>query len=298
MRDEAAFVEFAQSARDRLRRTAYLLCGDWDQASDFAQEGLIRVYVRWSRLERNGGEHAYARKAVVSAFLDHVRRRSSTERPQEDDPTRASGEDVATDVATRAALMSRAGASCRRDSGPAWCCATSRTSRSPRPPPAAEVHRGHRQEPDLARPVLAPVHVRGLAVRRAGRRSRLMVNELRELLREQRGHAAARRLRPGRPPARRASRAGCDARPASVVAGAWPASPPSLPSGRDRGSTPAPADLGRRPGVPEPVGPVLRSDRRPAGRRGARLPRADVVHQRGPRRRQRRSSSTASPTTA
>lgn len=106
MRDEAAFVEFAQSARDRLRRTAYLLCGDWDQASDFAQEGLIRVYVRWSRLERNGGEHAYARKAVVSAYLDHVRRRSSTERPQEDDPTRTSGEDVATDVSTRAALMS------------------------------------------------------------------------------------------------------------------------------------------------------------------------------------------------
>ena len=32
MRDEAAFVEFAQSSRARLRRTAYLLCGDWDQA--------------------------------------------------------------------------------------------------------------------------------------------------------------------------------------------------------------------------------------------------------------------------
>ena len=49
MRDEAAFVEFAQSARGRLRRTAYLLCGDWDQASDFVQEGLVRVYVRWPR---------------------------------------------------------------------------------------------------------------------------------------------------------------------------------------------------------------------------------------------------------
>ncbi len=105
MRDEAAYVEFAQSSRDRLRRTAYLLCGDWDQASDFVQEGLIRVYVRWPRLVRNGGELAYARKAVVSAYLDHARRRSSTERPAEADPTLASGEDVATTVATREALM-------------------------------------------------------------------------------------------------------------------------------------------------------------------------------------------------
>jgi RNA polymerase sigma-70 factor (sigma-E family) len=105
VRDEAAFVEFAQSSRARLRRTAYLLCGDWDQASDFVQEGLVRVYVRWPRLVRNGGELAYARKAVVSAYLDHVRRRSSTERPREDDPTAASGEDVASDVTTRAALM-------------------------------------------------------------------------------------------------------------------------------------------------------------------------------------------------
>lgn len=105
MRDEAAFVEFAESARGRLRRTAYLICGDWDKASDFVQEGLIRVYVRWPRLVRRGGEMAYARKAVVSACLDHARRRSSTERPQEADPTLASGEDVATAVATREVLM-------------------------------------------------------------------------------------------------------------------------------------------------------------------------------------------------
>ena len=105
MRDDAAFVEFAQSSRDRLRRTAYLLCGDWDRASDFVQEGLIRVYVRWPRLVRNGGELAYARKAVISAYLDHARRRSSTERPSEIDPTLASGEDVASTVATREALM-------------------------------------------------------------------------------------------------------------------------------------------------------------------------------------------------
>jgi RNA polymerase sigma-70 factor (sigma-E family) len=103
-RDEA-FVEFAAASRSRLRSTAYLLCGDWDRASDHVQEGLIRVYVAWPRLVRDGGELAYARKAVVSAFLDSTRKRSHTERPASDHPDRASGEDVAAVVADRAALM-------------------------------------------------------------------------------------------------------------------------------------------------------------------------------------------------
>ena len=102
---DAAFTDFAAASRTRLRSTAYLLCGDWDRASDHVQEGLIRVYVAWPRLVRHGGELAYARKAVVSAFLDSARRRSSTERPSSEHPDRPSGEDVATAVADRAALM-------------------------------------------------------------------------------------------------------------------------------------------------------------------------------------------------
>lgn len=105
MRDEASFVEFAEAVRGRLRRTAYLMCGDWDQASDHVQEGLIRVYVAWPRLTRAGREHAYARRAVVSAVIDHARRRSSTEVPTQYDADRPSDEDVAEGVATRDALM-------------------------------------------------------------------------------------------------------------------------------------------------------------------------------------------------
>ena len=80
---DADFSEFAAAAHGRLRNTAYLLCGDWERAADHVQEGLIRVYVAWPRLVRRGGELAYARKAVVSAFLDASRKRSSTERPTE-----------------------------------------------------------------------------------------------------------------------------------------------------------------------------------------------------------------------
>ncbi|GEP39902.1 hypothetical protein NPS01_35650 [Nocardioides psychrotolerans] len=94
-------VEFVESARGRLRRTAYLLCGDWDQASDHVQEGLIRVYVAWPRLTRAGRKHAYARRAVVSAFLDHVRRRSSSEVPREPDHELPTGSRCSTPTATR-----------------------------------------------------------------------------------------------------------------------------------------------------------------------------------------------------
>lgn len=102
---EAAFIEFAAASRVRLRNTAYLLCGDWDRASDHVQEGLIRVYVAWPRLVRKGGELSYARKAVVSAFLDASRKRSSSERPTGETLDRSSGEDLASSVADRAALM-------------------------------------------------------------------------------------------------------------------------------------------------------------------------------------------------
>jgi RNA polymerase sigma-70 factor (sigma-E family) len=102
---DAAFTEFAAASRSRLRSTAYLLCGDWERASDHVQEGLIRVYVAWPRLVRHGGELAYARKAVVSAFLDASRKRSSTERPTSEHVDRSSDEDVAAAVADRAALM-------------------------------------------------------------------------------------------------------------------------------------------------------------------------------------------------
>jgi RNA polymerase sigma-70 factor (sigma-E family) len=80
-RDEQEFVEFATGARARLRRTAYLISGDWELASDIVQEALIRVYVAWPRIERKGGLAAYARRCVVNVAIDLGRRRSSSELP-------------------------------------------------------------------------------------------------------------------------------------------------------------------------------------------------------------------------
>ncbi|SDC07248.1 SigE family RNA polymerase sigma factor [Nocardioides lianchengensis] len=103
--DEQAFTEFALASRTRLRRTAYLLGGDWDRARDHVQEALVRVYVRWPKLQKQGGELAYARRAVASVVIDESRRRSSRELPADPDLDRPSTEDVAAAVTDRAALM-------------------------------------------------------------------------------------------------------------------------------------------------------------------------------------------------
>jgi RNA polymerase sigma-70 factor (sigma-E family) len=84
-RDEQQFAEFATAARDRMRRTAYLISGDWELASDIVQEALIRVYVAWPRIDHQGGLHAYARRCLMNVAIDMGRKRSSTELPTEHD---------------------------------------------------------------------------------------------------------------------------------------------------------------------------------------------------------------------
>jgi RNA polymerase sigma-70 factor (sigma-E family) len=82
-RDEVEFTEFATAAVRRLRRTAYLMCGDWHRAEDAAQEALVRIYRRWDKLH-SGGLNTYAHKAVVSVVLDQAKRPSRREHVTED----------------------------------------------------------------------------------------------------------------------------------------------------------------------------------------------------------------------
>ena len=103
-RDESDFVAFAEACRPALRRTAYLMCGDWERAADFTQEALIRVYVAWPRLSQEHGLRTYARKAVVSVAIEQARKRSSREVPATDLGDRPV-EDAAERVVDRVLLM-------------------------------------------------------------------------------------------------------------------------------------------------------------------------------------------------
>ncbi|WP_406054887.1 SigE family RNA polymerase sigma factor [Kribbella sp. NBC_00889] len=73
-RDEDEFTEFAALTMPRLRRTAYLMCGDWHRAEDAAQDALVSVYRRWNRIERGDGLLGYAHRCVVNAVLTQARR--------------------------------------------------------------------------------------------------------------------------------------------------------------------------------------------------------------------------------
>jgi len=71
---EGDFRTWAATAMVRLRRTAYLLCGDWHQADDLVQETLIRVYASWSRVRDPAARDAYATTTLVNRFRTSLRR--------------------------------------------------------------------------------------------------------------------------------------------------------------------------------------------------------------------------------
>ncbi len=78
---EPAFVEFVTAHRPKLRRIAYAICGDWHRADDLVQTALVKLYVAWPRLHRDGREEAYVRTIIVRADIDEHRRPWRRERP-------------------------------------------------------------------------------------------------------------------------------------------------------------------------------------------------------------------------
>ena len=71
---DAEFSEYVAGRRAQLRRTAYLLCGDSHRAEDLVQTTLMKVYVAWPRIRRDGSIEAYARRVMVNAHVDDTRR--------------------------------------------------------------------------------------------------------------------------------------------------------------------------------------------------------------------------------
>ena len=81
------YVEFVAAASGSLRRTAFLVCGDWHRADDVVQDALYKLYRSWSKVDRGGNPLAYARRVVVNAALDSGRRPWRREVPTADLPS-------------------------------------------------------------------------------------------------------------------------------------------------------------------------------------------------------------------
>jgi len=70
---EAELHSYVEARYLHLRRTAYLLCGDWHRAEDIVQTTLARVVVA---ARRRGVENldAYTRTVLARVYLDERRR--------------------------------------------------------------------------------------------------------------------------------------------------------------------------------------------------------------------------------
>ena len=71
-RDE--FEAFVDAELTRLLGYARVLTGNDHDAWDLVQEGLVRVGLRWARVERAGNPAAYTRTMLVRLNIDRLRR--------------------------------------------------------------------------------------------------------------------------------------------------------------------------------------------------------------------------------
>lgn len=78
---DAEYASFVAARQTHLRRIAYAICGDWHRAEDLLQTALVKLYVAWPRLHRDGREEAYVRQIIVRANIDESRRPWRREQP-------------------------------------------------------------------------------------------------------------------------------------------------------------------------------------------------------------------------
>ena len=57
-----------------LRRVAYLLCQDWDQADDLVQISMTKLYAHWPRARTFDDLDSCLRTVLVSTFISATRR--------------------------------------------------------------------------------------------------------------------------------------------------------------------------------------------------------------------------------
>lgn len=102
------FSEYFAARRELVRRTAYLMCGDWHWADDLAQTAFIRLAANWHRVRDPQAVDAYLRTCLIRAYLAETRRSwRRRERSVADTPDLADPDDGA-EVAARRVAFTRA----------------------------------------------------------------------------------------------------------------------------------------------------------------------------------------------
>jgi RNA polymerase sigma-70 factor (sigma-E family) len=99
---EGDYVDFFAARAPGLRRTAYLMCGDWQLAEDLVQTTFVRLYQHWPRVRQETAD-AYARRILTNLFLSR-RKKSSREQVTQDVPEQPGRHDTDHEVGNRVDL--------------------------------------------------------------------------------------------------------------------------------------------------------------------------------------------------
>ena len=103
---EAEFEEYFRARRDTVRRTAYLMCGDWHRADDHAQSAFVALHRHWRRVRDKGALDAWMRRTLVRTVVDESRRPWRRERSTDEVVAiDRAVDDPGADVATRHVLV-------------------------------------------------------------------------------------------------------------------------------------------------------------------------------------------------
>jgi RNA polymerase sigma-70 factor (sigma-E family) len=71
---EEEFTTYFAARAAVVRRSAYLLCGDWHAADDLAQEAFIRLARSWDKIRDPLAVDAFMRTCLVRTYLREQRR--------------------------------------------------------------------------------------------------------------------------------------------------------------------------------------------------------------------------------
>ncbi|MDX6286371.1 MAG: hypothetical protein QOG53_1856 [Frankiales bacterium] len=71
---DARFAEYVSGQWSALLRYATVLCGDAVEAEELVQAALVRVALRWDRVEAKENPHYYVRRTVLNVYLSKWRR--------------------------------------------------------------------------------------------------------------------------------------------------------------------------------------------------------------------------------
>ncbi|MEV1331815.1 SigE family RNA polymerase sigma factor [Micromonospora costi] len=72
--DVEGYREYVAARLEPLRRTAYLLCGDWHTADDLASTALVKLLRHWRRVSTMDNPDAWVRRTLLRVWLDERRR--------------------------------------------------------------------------------------------------------------------------------------------------------------------------------------------------------------------------------